>query len=334
MILLQNLLQSIKNSGTKHTRVLIFLSYWRKLQYDRISYQNKYCGDFMKIQTTNWHRYMALPAFILFALFFLLPLVQGVGLSLTEWDGFSTPQFIGLKNFSSFFSDERALRDVQNTVLFALGSAPLLNIVGLSLALLLNRRFLGRNTTRGLLYLPAVISPMIMGSIWYLLLQPKRGLLAILSSRIGFELTGNWMTDGNSALMVIILVNLWQYAGMTMIIYLAGLQSIPTEHYEASNVEGATGFQTFRYIVLPQLLPSVKINVVTNIIGSLSVFDVILALTDGGPGYDTESLSIYIMRMCYGNKTGFSTAVAIVLFSIILIPVLVSLKVLNRMEEL
>ena len=333
MILLQNSLQSIKNFGTKHTRIALFLSYWRTLQYDRISYQYYYRGESMNIQTTNWHRYMALPAFILFALFFLFPLIQGVGLSLTEWDGFSTPKFIGFKNFTTFFSDDRALRDVQNTVLFALGSAPLLNIVGLLLALLLNRNFIGRNTTRGFLYLPAVISPMIMGSIWYLLLQPKRGLIAILFSQIRFDLTGNWMTDGNSALMVIILVNVWQYAGMTMIIYLAGLQSIPTEHYEASNVEGATGFQTFRYIVLPQLLPSVKINVITNIIGSLSVFDVILALTDGGPGYDTESLSIYIMRMCYGNKTGYSTAVAIVLFFIILVPVLVSLKFLNRMED-
>ena len=287
----------------------------------------------MKINSTAWHNYMALPAFTLFGLFFLFPLVQGLGLSFTEWDGFSAPEFIGLRNFISFFTDERALRDVWNTLLFALGSAPLLNITGLSLALLLNRRFTGRNTTRALLYLPAVISPMIMGSIWYLLLQPKRGLVAVLAGRVGFELSGNWMTGGNTALLVIVLVNVWQYAGMTMIIYLAGLQSIPVEHYEASSVEGATAGQTFRYIVFPQLMPSLKINVITNIIGSLSVFDVILALTDGGPGYDTESLSIYIMRMCYGNKTGYSTAVAIILFAIILVPVLGSLRFFNRLEN-
>ena len=141
------------------------------------------------------------------------------------------------------------------------------------------------------------------------------------------------MTSGTTALLVIVLVNVWQYAGMTMIIYLAGLQAIPVEHYEASSVEGASSFQTFRHIVLPELLPALKINVITNIIGSLSVFDVILALTDGGPGYDTESLSIYIMRMCYGNKTGYSTAVAIILFLIILIPVLGSLKFFNRAEQ-
>jgi raffinose/stachyose/melibiose transport system permease protein len=287
----------------------------------------------MKIKTTNWHIYMALPAFLLFVLFFLFPLTRGVWLSFTEWDMFSEPKFIGFDNYQQFFSDERALHDVQTTVLFALGSAPLLNMVGLSLALLLNRNFRGRNTARALLYLPAVISPMIMGSIWYLLLQPKRGLLAVMLQNIGIESTGNWMLSGNMALVVIVLVNVWQYAGMTMIIYLAGLQSIPEEHYEASSVEGASRFQTFRYIVLPQLVPSLKINIITNIIGSLSVFDVILALTGGGPGYDTESLSIYIMRMTYGNKTGYSTAVAMILFVIILIPVLISLRFFKRVED-
>jgi raffinose/stachyose/melibiose transport system permease protein len=288
---------------------------------------------YMKIKTTNWHMYMALPAFLLFVLFFLFPLTRGVWLSFTEWDMFSEPKFIGFENYLQFFSDERALHDVQTTVLFALGSAPLLNMVGLSLALLLNRNFRGRNTARALLYLPAVISPMIMGSIWYLLLQPKRGLLAVMLQNIGIESTGNWMLSGNMALVVIVLVNVWQYAGMTMIIYLAGLQSIPEEHYEASSVEGASRFQTFRYIVLPQLVPSLKINIITNIIGSLSVFDVILALTGGGPGYDTESLSIYIMRMTYGNKTGYSTAVAMILFVIILIPVLISLRFFKRVED-
>ncbi len=287
----------------------------------------------MKLETTSWHKYMAIPAFLLFSIFFLFPLLRGVGLSFTEWDGFSKPEFVGFANFIAFFTDERALLDVRNTVLFALGSAPLLNIMGLVLALLLNRRFRGRNGVRALLYMPAVISPMIMGSIWYLLLQPRRGLFALLLARVGMETGGNWMTSGSTALLVIVLVNVWQYAGMTMIIYLAGLQAIPVENYEASSVEGASSFQTFRLIVLPQLLPAVKINVITNIIGSLSVFDVILALTDGGPGYDTESLSIYIMRMCYGNKTGYSTAVAIILFLIILIPVLGSLKFFNRAEQ-
>ncbi len=288
---------------------------------------------FLHPNTGSWHRYMAVPALVLFSLFFLYPLSRGVWTSFTAWDGFSTPKFIGLANYKEFFQDSRALRDIQNTVLFALGSAPLLNIAGLLLALLLNRTFKARTTVRSLLYLPAVISPMIMGSIWYLLLQPRRGLLAILLQQIGYGSTSNWMLSGSSAMIVIVLVNVWQYAGMTMIIYLAGLQAIPIEHYEAAELEGASRGNIFRFIVLPQLTPALKINVITNIIGSLSVFDAILALTDGGPGYDTESLSIYIMRMCYGNKTGYSTAVALILFLIILIPVLFSLQFFNAKEK-
>lgn len=275
---------------------------------------------------------MALPAFALFSLFFLFPLLRGVQLSLTSWDGFSKPEFVGFRNFISFFSDRRALNDVKTTLLFALGSAPLLNICGLALALLLNSSFKARNIVRSLVYLPAVISPMIMGSVWYLLLQPERGLFYIWLERLAIE-PGNWMLGSGSALTIIILVNVWQYAGMTMIIYLAGLQSIPEELYEAASMEGSGKTDTFRFITLPQLFPSIRINIITNIIGSLSVFEIILALTDGGPGYATESLSIYIMRMCYGSKTGYSTAVAIILFAIILIPVLFALRGLDKAGE-
>ena len=201
---------------------------------------------FLHPNTGSWHRYMAVPALVLFSLFFLYPLSRGVWTSFTAWDGFSTPKFIGLANYKAFFQDSRALRDIQNTVLFALGSAPLLNIAGLLLALLLNRTFKARATVRSLLYLPAVISPMIMGSIWYLLLQPRRGLLAILLQQIGYEATSNWMLSGSSAMLVIVLVNVWQYAGMTMIIYLAGLQAIPIEHFEAAELEGASRGNIFR----------------------------------------------------------------------------------------
>lgn len=132
--------------------------------------------------------------------------------------------------------------------------------------------------------------------------------------------------------MVLILVNVWQYAGMTMVIYLAGLQGISKELYEAAEIDGAGKMKCFRYITLPLLGPSVRINVITNIIGSLSVFDIVMSLTGGGPGYQTETLSIYIMRMCYGSKTGYSTAVAMIMFVIVLIPVAASLRLMKEKE--
>ncbi len=280
----------------------------------------------------NLHKVMALPAFILFFIFFIYPLLQSIGLSLTNWNGFSKPTFIGIRNFISFFSDSRALNDIKVTVLFALGSAPLLNIFGLVYALLLDEEFRGKSLVRVIVYLPAVISPLIMGYLWYFILQPQRGVLFTVLKQAGLAISGNWLGESGPALVVLILVNVWQYVGMTMIIYLAGLQTISSEMYEASEMEGAGYWPTLWYVTLPLLSPSIKINVITNIIGSLSVFGIIVALTDGGPGYATESLSIYILRMVHGNLTGYSTAVALILFFIILIPVLISLKVIKRME--
>lgn len=248
-------------------------------------------------------------------------------MSLTDWDGMGQANFVGLKNFIDFFSDERAMHDIKTTLLFAVGSAALLNLVGLCYALLMNRDFRGRSIVRVIIYLPAIISPLIMGYIWYFLLQPGRGFLYYAFQQLGLpDLIGNWVLTYPKSMLVLILVNVWQFAGMTMIIYLAGLQSIPGELLEAATIDGATPWQRFTRVTLPLLMPAIRINVVTNIIGSLSVFDIIMSLTEGGPGYSTESLSIYIMRMCYGSRTGYSTAVALILFFIILVPVLISMR--------
>lgn len=285
-------------------------------------------GDIMiKIKRMGLHTFMAVPAFLLFALFFIYPLTRGVQMSLTDWDGLSPAKFIGFKNFIDFFSDSRAVSDIKTTILFAVFSAPLLNIAGLIYALLMNGEFKGKGFARGIIYLPAIISPLIMGYIWYFLLQPERGFLYHALDLIGMSsLLGNWMGKYSYAMMVLVLVNVWQYAGMTMVIYLAGLQSISEELYESAKIDGAGTWQIFRYVTLPLLMPSIRINIVTNIIGSLSVFDIVMSLTNGGPGYSTETLSIYIMRMCYGSKTGYSTAVALILFVIILVPVIVSMR--------
>jgi raffinose/stachyose/melibiose transport system permease protein len=130
----------------------------------------------------------------------------------------------------------------------------------------------------------------------------------------------------------LILVNVWQYAGMTMVVFAAGLQGIPGELYESAALDGADAWVRFRRITLPLLQPVMTVNVVTNIIGSLAVFDVVVALTDGGPGYASESLSLFILRMVYGNSTGYSTAVALVLFLLTLVPVAVYLKLIARKE--
>jgi raffinose/stachyose/melibiose transport system permease protein len=281
------------------------------------------------------HTLMALPAFLLFAAFFIYPMIRGIGFSFTQWDGIGAPRFVGLANFVSFFGDLRARKDIFTTLLFALGSAPLLNVFGLLYALILDARFRGKGAIRAIVYLPAVISPLIMGYIWYFLIQPERGFIATaFSSLLGASHAGalNWFTSRPAALAVLVGVNVWQYVGMTMVIYLAGLQNIPPSLYEACAMDGARLGATLHSVTLPLLAPSVRVNVITNVIGSLSVFDIVVSLTGGGPGYATESLSLYIMRMVFGGQTGYSTAVAIVLFLIILAPVLLLLRYFNRRE--
>ncbi len=287
----------------------------------------------LRPKRVDWVQFMSLPALLLFGLFFVYPLLMGVGMSLTDWDGMGRARFVGLENFARFFKDVRAMGDIRTTVIFAAGSAILLNVVGLGYALLMQREFRLRSLVRLIIYLPAIISPLIMGYIWYFLLQPGRGFIhhALLQIGTAFSL-GNWMGSYASAMAVLIFVNVWQFAGMTMIIYLAGLQSIPEDIMEAAVIDGVGPWQRFSRVTLPMLMPAIRINVVTNIIGSLSVFDVIMSLTEGGPGYSTESLSIYIMRMCYGSRTGYSTAVAMILFLIILGPVLIAMC-LTRVKE-
>lgn len=276
-------------------------------------------------------QFLSLPALIIYGMFFVYPLLRGIGMSMTDWDGMGEASFVGLQNFIDFFKDARAMHDIKTTLIFALGSAVLLNVTGLIYALLMNSEFRGKSIARVIIYLPAIISPLIMGYIWYFLLQPGRGYLYYAFVQLGLpDLIGNWMSSYSSALLVLVLVNVWQFSGMTMIIYLAGLQSIPSELSEAARIDGAGNWQRFWKVTVPMLMPAVRINVVTNIIGSLSVFDVIMSLTEGGPGYATESLSIYIMRMCYGSRTGYSTAVAMILFFIILIPVLISMRLTRQ----
>ena len=287
----------------------------------------------MKLKRKDLTQWMSLPALLLYGLFFVYPLLKGIGMSLTDWDGMGEAEFVGFANFTRFFQDARAMGDIRTTLIFAAGSAILLNLVGLGYAFFMEKPFPCRSLARVIIYLPAIISPLIMGYIWYFLLQPGRGFLYYAARQLGTAFfLGKWMSSYPATMAVLIFVNVWQYAGMTMIIYLAGLKSISGDIREAAVMDGANAWQRFTRVTLPLLMPSIRINVVTNIIGSLSVFDIIMALTEGGPGYSTESLSIYIMRMCYGSRTGYSTAVAMILFLIILLPVLISLRLTREKE--
>ena len=271
--------------------------------------------------SANLHKLMIWPAIFLFTVFFIIPFFSGVGISLTDWNGFTTPDFIGLGNFARFFQDERALNALRITMF------------GLLYALLLDVGLHGSSLVRAIVYSPAVISSLIMGYIWMLIIKPETGVLPQLLQNLGLgSLYPDLLSDGGKAIWTIIVVNSWQYIGGSMIVYLAGLQTIPQELKDAGVVDGCGAVSGFFRITLPLLIPSIRINLILNLIGCFSVFDIIMALTSGGPGYSTESLSIFIYRMCYGSSTGYSTAVSLILFFLILVPVALSTWFLQKKE--
>ena len=270
----------------------------------------------------NYYKFMAFPAFLLFFFFFIYPLLKGIGMSFTNWDGISKEKtFIGLRNFREFFGDSRAIHTMLTSIKYGLMEPICINVVGLSLALFLDSKLKMTNLMRTFVYLPSVISALVMGYVWQLMLRSDGGAIRQLMEMVGLESHFKaWLAYPDSALWVILLVNTWQFSGTAMVIYLAGLQSVPQELYEVATIDGAGYFQRLKNVTLPMLKPAFQINVITNIIGALSVHDSVVALTDGGPGYATETLSVYIYRMSAGARAGYATAVAIILLLITMLP--------------
>lgn len=278
----------------------------------------------------NLYRGMAFPAILLFSFFFILPLGQGIGISLTDWDGFGEPKYIGVSNFITFFSDSRAIGALLHTLHYGLVTPVILNIAGLVCALLLDKPLFGKNAARVLVYLPGVISSLAIGYIWRIVLMRDGGALHDIMTFMGLgEYFKVWLSMPDQAMWMIIAVNVWQHTGGAMIIYLAGMQTIPVELFEVSRIDGANYWQSLKNITMPLLIPAIKINIILNLIGSLAVHDSVVALTDGGPGYHTETLAVYIYNMAFGTKTGYATAVALIMFVIIAIPTMATYRYLS-----
>lgn len=274
---------------------------------------------------------MIVPAVLLFITFTFLPIIFSVGISLTNWNGYTSPDFVGLDNFIKFIGDDRAKNAVKNSVFFALISVPLLNILGLSYAMIMDTKFKGVGFVKSIVYIPAVISPLIMGYIWMFVLQDNHGAVYSVFESFGIaDQYINYLGDPDVAMLIIIVVNAFQFVGLTMTIYLAGLQNIPIDLYESSDVDGASKWQQFTNITIPMLGPSILINVITNIIGSLAIFDLVVSLTAGGPGYATETISLYIFRLSRGGLNGYAATISIFMFILIFIPVMISLNLMKK----
>lgn len=273
------------------------------------------------------------PALALFAVFVVLPFIKDIYLSLTNWNGYSPSyKFVGLKNYARMLTDENVRTAFVNTIIYGFGSTLVQNVLGIAFAVLLNKKFRGRSLIRTVIYLPVMIAPLIMGYIMYFFFTYNNGAVNDVLKLFGAQPV-DWLAKGSRAVIILMLVNSLQFAGISMVIYLAGLQNIPTLYYDAAAIDGVNDRQRFFYVTLPLLMPAVTSSVTINLIGGLKLFDVISALTGGGPGYDTNSLSTLIHRLYFGSeRAGYAAAVGLVFFVFIMIVSNIVVKALQKRQ--
>lgn len=266
-----------------------------------------------------------IPALMLFAVVVLYPLLDGVRISFTRWNGYSQNfSYIGFNNYIKFFTDGKIWIAFRNTFIYGFGSTLFQNILGLGYALLINSAIRGRNLVRTVVYLPVMISPLIMGYVMYFFVQYDNGALNDIMIMLGQQPV-DWMADGNRAVLIITLITTLQYVGIDMILYLAGLQGIPTMYYEAAAIDGVGAFTAFKYITLPMLRPAIFSVITLNVIGGLKLFDIVVALTNGGPGWASHSLSTLISNQYFkAQNAGYAAVIGLLSFvSIMLVSSLV-----------
>jgi ABC-type sugar transport system permease subunit len=274
------------------------------------------------------------PAAIVFAVVILLPIVENLFYSFTDWTGFGSEfSFIGVQNFVRLFADQQTLQAFWNTIVFTVCNAPLQIGLGLLLAVTLKKpgRFI--SVLRTIIVLPIAISGVVLGFLGTVIFDPNSGILRAMSEAPGLGfLAQNWLGNANLAMASVVAMNLWQWTGFTMLIFLAGLSTIPAELYEAATLDGAGPWAQFRTITWPLLAPAATINIVLTLIGGFKVFDIIYVLTQGGPGTATESIVMRVTSEGGFARFGYASAIDFTLTAVILVVALVSLVLLRRRE--
>ena len=274
--------------------------------------------------------YFTFPAIIIFSIFFALPIIAGFVLSFTDWNmkRLYEPHFNGLKNFIYLFQDEYFLLALKNTFIFAIITTVLIVVLGLLLALVLNNAVKGKSFFRTLFYLPAVLSFIVIGIMFTSVFKMNNGVFNQFLTMLGLEgLVNDWLGNKTTAMGCIIFVQVWKWSGFAMAIFLAGLQGISKDYYEAALIDGANKWQQFKSITFPLLAPAFTVVVTMNTIGDFKVFEQVYVMTGGGPGNATQVLSTYIYKAFSKGTLGRSTAMGLVLFLMIA----VISEIINRM---
>lgn len=282
--------------------------------------------------------YFTYPAIIVFTIFYCFPIIASFIMSFTNWNikRISEPKFVAFKNFARLLKDDYFLLALKNTVLFAVVTTLGIVILGLLLALLLNSAIKGKTFLRTCFYLPAVLSLIVVGIMFKAVFKLDGGILNQILTTIGLEsLTRDWLGDGKTAMWSIIFVQIWKWSGFAMTIYLAGLQGISKDYYEAATIDGAGTWDKFKNITLPLLAPAFTVVITMNTIGGFKVFEQVYVMTNGGPGNATQVLNTYIYKEFSKGTLGRSSAASLLLFLMIsVIAVLVNRALTKREVEM
>ena len=272
-------------------------------------------------KTNNLSAFILLfPAFFCLFLFNFYPILRNFYLSFTSWDMVTgDPRFIGLENYLDIFRDQFFGIAFGNTILYALLSTILQEGLGLAFALFLNSKFKGRTIVRTIIYLPMIISALLVGYIMMFFFQYHYGVINEVLQWLGMEPI-DWLRDPVRGRLIISLVTGWHYSGSSMIIFMAGLQNIPSMYVEAAKLDGANKRQLFMHVTLPLLQPAMASTVTLNMIGGLKIYDSIISLTNGGPVQKTNSLSTLISYVYFtSEKAGYASAIGIFQFVFIFV---------------
>lgn len=262
-----------------------------------------------------------LPALVMFAAFVLYPILYILRASLLDWNGLAEGTFVGLRNYADLFTADPVFRKtLRNAALWALGTIFPQMLLGFALAVLLNGPIFGRTVYRTIFYLPAIISPVVVGIVWQRIYDPFGGLLADLARRTGWEWVSHpYLADPAIATYSAIAVNVWQWTGFSMLLYLAGLQGQPGEVLEAAEVDGATPFQRVRQVVWPMLRSVHLTLILLGMIGALQTFALVFIMTKGGPNNATQTMPTYIFQQAFQLQSlGYGSAVSVVLLLVAL----------------
>ncbi|MDO3676994.1 carbohydrate ABC transporter permease [Paenibacillus ehimensis] len=274
---------------------------------------------------TNWFDrnlkwIYTMPAVLFVLLMMVFPIIYTFRISFYEWSMSSAtpPTWVGLDNYTALLADTRFWQAVQNTFVFSAGALILETVLGVAIAMLLYRDFRGKNFVKTLFLLPMVATPVAMGLVWVLIYEPSIGVANHLLKALGLE-PQLWIASPTQAIPSLIVIDVWEWTPMIALIVMAGLSTLPSEPYEAADVDGATGWQKFVHLTLPMLRPTIMVAFMLRLIDVLKTFDIIYSTTQGGPNMKSETLNIYGYTLGFQYfKLGLASSLLVVFFALVM----------------